>query len=119
MVAISAIQVRGKTKDWAPSGEFDETRRREVTPGWPTVGTVENTLSQGQYHQFRLSLEQSPHHNLIHGRVGRDMAQMISPNDPIFFLHHCQVDRIWARWQQDHPEASVLRALRDERDESW
>ncbi len=44
-------------------------------PGWPDTGTVTNTLSQGQYHQFRPSLEQSPHHNLIHGRVGRDMAQ--------------------------------------------
>ena len=31
------------------------------------------------------------------------MAQMTSPNDPIFFLHHCQVDRIWAQWQQEHP----------------
>ena len=72
-------------------------------PGWPDTGTVTNTLSQGQYHQFRPSLEQSPHHSLMHGRVGRDMAQMTSPNDPIFFLHHCQVDRIWAQWQQEHP----------------
>ena len=22
-----------------------------------------------------------------------------SPNDPIFFLNHCNVDRIWAEWQ--------------------
>ena len=27
------------------------------------------------------------------------MSGMSSPNDPIFFLHHCQVDRIWALWQ--------------------
>ena len=22
-----------------------------------------------------------------------------SPNDPIFFLHHANIDRIWAAWQ--------------------
>ena len=27
-------------------------------------------------------------------------------NDPIFFLHHCNVDRLWADWQNRHPNAS-------------
>ena len=27
-----------------------------------------------------------------------------SPNDPLFFLNHCNVDRIWAEWQQDKPD---------------
>lgn len=27
----------------------------------------------------------------------------ISPNDPIFFLHHAQVDRVWWKWQQQNP----------------
>jgi len=22
-----------------------------------------------------------------------------SPNDPLFFLNHCNVDRLWANWQ--------------------
>jgi hypothetical protein len=26
-----------------------------------------------------------------------------SPNDPIFFLHHCNIDRLWTEWQQQHP----------------
>lgn len=26
-----------------------------------------------------------------------------SPNDPVFFLHHCNIDRLWAQWQQQHP----------------
>lgn len=25
---------------------------------------------------------------------------MTSPNDPVFFLHHCFVDKIWADWQE-------------------
>jgi hypothetical protein len=27
----------------------------------------------------------------------------ISPSDPIFFIHHCNVDRIWAEWQAAKP----------------
>ncbi|HEX5847186.1 MAG TPA: tyrosinase family protein, partial [Rhodoplanes sp.] len=28
------------------------------------------------------------------------MAPMTSPNDPVFFLHHCFVDKAWADWQE-------------------
>jgi tyrosinase len=27
----------------------------------------------------------------------------VSPNDPVFFLHHANVDRVWATWQLAHP----------------
>lgn len=27
----------------------------------------------------------------------------VSPNDPAFFLHHANVDRLWAAWQESHP----------------
>lgn len=27
----------------------------------------------------------------------------LAVNDPIFFLHHCNVDRLWTIWQQLHP----------------
>lgn len=29
-----------------------------------------------------------------------------SPNDPMFFLHHCQCDRLWAMWQMDNHEGN-------------
>ncbi len=38
-------------------------------------------------------------HNRVHGWISGDMALGHSPNDPVFFLHHCNVDRIWAYWQ--------------------
>lgn len=47
-------------------------------------------------------------HNRVHVWVGGqtgDMSASTSPNDPTFFLHHCNVDRIWAAWQQAHPDA--------------
>lgn len=43
------------------------------------------------------ALEGGPH-NTTHVAVGGDMADMISPRDPIFWLHHCNIDRLWARW---------------------
>jgi hypothetical protein len=45
-------------------------------------------------------------HNRVHIWVGGDMGPGTSPNDPVFFLHHCNVDRIWARWQYEHPAAA-------------
>ena len=37
-------------------------------------------------------------HNLVHIWVGGDMLPASSPNDPVFFLNHCNVDRIWEAW---------------------
>lgn len=42
-------------------------------------------------------------HNLVHKRIGGSMNPMSSPNDPVFFLHHCFVDKLWADWQRKHP----------------
>jgi len=49
-------------------------------------------------------------HNRVHVWVGGSMLPMTSPNDPVFFLHHCFVDKVWADWQalqrEDNPDAS-------------
>ena len=44
-------------------------------------------------------LESAPH-NRVHGRIGGDMGTYMSPLDPIFWLHHANVDRIWASWNE-------------------
>lgn len=36
------------------------------------------------------------------------MGPASSPNDPVFYLNHCNVDRIWARWQADNPTADYV-----------
>lgn len=33
-----------------------------------------------------------------------DMGPSSSPNEPLFFLHHAQIDRLWWMWQQGNPE---------------
>ncbi len=41
-------------------------------------------------------------HNFGHGWIGGQMGDAFtSPLDPIFYLHHCNIDRIWAEWQND------------------
>lgn len=47
-------------------------------------------------------------HNRVHLWVGGDMLPGTSPNDPVFFLHHCNVDRLWATWQQNNPGSPYL-----------
>jgi tyrosinase len=38
-------------------------------------------------------------HNRVHLWIGGNMLAMTSPEDPLFFLHHCFIDKIWADWQ--------------------
>jgi tyrosinase len=49
-------------------------------------------------------------HNRVHVWVGGSMLLMTSPNDPVFFLPHCFVDKVWADWQarqrEENPDAS-------------
>ncbi|MFT5125535.1 MAG: tyrosinase [Verrucomicrobiales bacterium] len=42
-------------------------------------------------------------HNRGHGWVGGSMLPMTSPNDPVFFMHHCMVDKLWHEWQLRFP----------------
>lgn len=43
-------------------------------------------------------------HVLIHGSVGGASASQSSPNDPVFWLLHANIDRLWAQWEQTHRE---------------
>jgi tyrosinase len=47
----------------------------------------------------RVRTTSSQLHNRVHLWVGGSMTPMTSPDDPVFFLHHCFIDKIWADWQ--------------------
>lgn len=49
-------------------------------------------------------------HNRVHRWVGGSMGDMPSPNDPVFYLHHANIDRIWTRWQDRNPGSAYLPA---------
>ena len=58
------------------------------------------------FNSFRSNLEFGPHGS-VHVAVGGSMGSLtLSSNDPIFMLHHNNVDRTWARWQEMHPEVA-------------
>jgi tyrosinase len=43
-------------------------------------------------------------HNDVHNWVGGTMGNiMVSPADPLFWLHHAQVDRLWSQWESANP----------------
>ncbi|RIB00939.1 hypothetical protein C2G38_1993637, partial [Gigaspora rosea] len=50
-------------------------------------------------------------HNAIHGALGGTGGHMAYPNvaafNPIFFLHHCNMDRLVAIWQAINPNAWI------------
>lgn len=43
------------------------------------------------------ALESRPH-NSVHRFIGGHMGDLLSPLDPIFWLHHCNIDRLWQAW---------------------
>ncbi|KAJ1337258.1 tyrosinase [Microdochium nivale] len=50
------------------------------------------------YSRMSDMLEGLPHAQ-IHSIIFGDMGPATSPNEPLFMLHHANVDRAWARWQ--------------------
>ena len=100
-------------------------RRAFGSQGWaqtlPTLNEIEQVLAITPYDispwsefsnpSFRNQLEgfDGPNlHNRGHGWVAGSMLPMTSPNDPVFFLHHCMVDKLWHEWQLRHPTQGYL-----------
>lgn len=47
-------------------------------------------------------------HNRVHVWVGGQMGTGVSPNDPVFWMHHAFIDKLWADWQARHPRSPYL-----------
>ena len=61
-------------------------------------------IGDSSFNAFRPALEGNPHvapHVWI-GSPGGHMGSSPSPEDPLFFVHHANVDRMWALWQDYH-----------------
>ena len=54
-------------------------------------------MQRGTSNSYEASFESAPH-NPVHNIIGGWMADMSSPTDPIFYLHHGNVDRLWDAW---------------------
>lgn len=70
----------------------------------PSEGQMNTALGQGTYDAFWPDLETNVH-NAPHRWVGGKMSARDSPHDPVFYLHHCWIDLLWAQWQLRNPGA--------------
>jgi len=83
----------------------------------PTTANMNTTMSQTDYSSFQNAAESGARmHNSLHGwlgggsmcgssfSVGHMTCAAVSPFDPLFYLHHCNIDRMWAMWQADGHE---------------
>ncbi len=114
-------QFRKPTENGAPNPLYVQQRAPGINDGAPLppavttsrfalarpnfVGATEFgggiSLPTPQFWKEPGALEQTPH-NAVHGAVGGSGGWMNDPfraaQDPIFWLHHSQIDRLWSRW---------------------
>jgi len=78
--------------------------RRQMFPPLsqlPTASQVKSVTDLTDFALFQRDLERL--HGAPHNVVGGNMTSASSPKDPIFWLHHANVDRLWSKWQTDNP----------------
>ena len=73
----------------------------------PTPQRVESNQKRDNYDTFWRELE-NPIHNGPHCWVSGVMGEAASPGDPVFYLHHCWIDMLWASWQLANPGAPFV-----------
>ncbi len=93
------VGLRDQDVSLAALNEFEFTPAFSFGSGFggPRTGFSHFGQSNGE-------LERAPH-NVVHGRIGGWMG---NPNtaafDPIFWLHHCNIDRLWEEWRHADPQ---------------
>lgn len=100
-----------------PSGRANprqaRTTRSPGPPGaLPEAGEVSEILENRDFLTFQTQLESV--HDGVHVWVGGTMGDIATAAyDPLFWAHHCMIDRLWYLWQLDHPGAGIPARLRD------
>ena len=67
----------------------------------PSAADVAGALANTTFNPFAGALEGI--HNSGHVWVGGSMQSVLTaPTDPVFWMHHAEIDRRWAIWQASH-----------------
>jgi tyrosinase len=82
-----AVATREKAFDVSPWNSMSASGFRNKLEGWGRGD------GNSQYQN----------HNRVHRWVGGQMLGGGSNNDPVFWLHHAMIDRVWSQWQNAHP----------------
>ncbi|PYI34945.1 Di-copper centre-containing protein [Aspergillus indologenus CBS 114.80] len=78
-------------------GHYGHIPGEEVHPD-----RIQEILNQDDYTSFFFALEKGPHDTIPNGIRG-DFFSFTAPYDPVFYLHHTQLDRLWWLWQERNP----------------
>lgn len=98
----------GAFSQWRVTTPWPHCLVRAVNPGRRELSFaphgILNQLIEGRpdFPDFAQTLEFGPHAQ-AHFSVGGDFAVMYSTNDPLFYLHHAYVDKIFYDWQRANP----------------
>jgi len=72
--------------------------------GLPSPEAVDRVLANRDFFTFQTQLENI--HGAVHIWTGGTMQSIeTAAYDPVFWAHHCMIDRLWYLWQLDHPGA--------------
>lgn len=80
---------------------FDPTKGRAIAVSNGQNDTINLGLDGAGQHAFErfAQMELDPHGAAHVSFVGQIASPSTAPADPLFFLLHCNIDRLWARWQ--------------------
>jgi tyrosinase len=106
------------TRDLAASGSIPSeavstTVMQSIYLQTKFIGSGATKASDNQRKSAIAGILEATPHNIVHNTIGGDMATMLSPRDPIFFLHHANIDRIWASWNRQGGANPTQTAWRD------
>ncbi len=90
------------------NGSIIKNTRNNLTTAISSQTRIKQLQAIKTYLKFTSEIESNPH-NTGHVRIGGAMQTMASPSDPIFFMHHAEVDRVWSDWQKGHTDTSDLK----------
>lgn len=102
--------------DWQLNRDLaDAANSLPTTTHYNNAVNLSSTISAFSTVFFRFSnmVERGPVHSGAHRWVGGTMRSSASARDPVFYLHHTYVDKIWDEWQKNDP-SHVSGYLRDD-----
>lgn len=84
------------------AGPHTVTRNIGSLAALPNASAVTAAMGNGTFNTFAPALEGI--HNSGHVWVGGSMMGIrTAPTDPVFWMHHAEIDRLWHEWQQANP----------------
>jgi len=92
----AALNKRALLRSWSITRHWDASQL-------PVRADLQAVNAQTGFAPFQRRLEQV--HGFVHEAVGGTMGGPSSPADPLFFLHHANIDRLWSIWQRAHARA--------------